>query len=57
MFVDFRIAVVPHKETHLAEETLRACYADFGNKFEVSPKWYNESKIYVKNRKYKFISR
>ncbi|KAK9881282.1 hypothetical protein WA026_015405 [Henosepilachna vigintioctopunctata] len=29
------ISVPPHNPTHLAEETLRACYADLGNTFEV----------------------
>ncbi|XP_044759990.1 SET and MYND domain-containing protein 4 [Coccinella septempunctata] len=32
------IAAPPHKETHLAEETLRACYADRGNTFQVPSK-------------------
>ncbi|CAH1125912.1 unnamed protein product [Ceutorhynchus assimilis] len=30
-----RISVPPHKETHLAEEMLRACFADSGNTWEI----------------------
>ncbi|KAL3272524.1 hypothetical protein HHI36_014000 [Cryptolaemus montrouzieri] len=29
-----RISIPPHKATHVAEETLRACYADLGNTFK-----------------------
>ncbi|XP_062562629.1 SET and MYND domain-containing protein 4 [Armigeres subalbatus] len=31
----YTVAVPPHKTTHVAEESLRSCYADFGNKTRV----------------------
>lgn len=29
----YKVALPPHKDTHIAQESLRTCYADSGNTF------------------------
>lgn len=32
--INFSVASAPHRDTHLAQEGLRSCYADTGNVYE-----------------------